>query len=52
MASDAEVKELREWLEVLHGQVRQMRLDHHIFEETQKLVAANPALHKPSHFFT
>ena len=51
MATDAEIAELRNWLERLTGQVRQLRIDQHIFDEVQKMIAGNPALHRPSHFY-
>jgi len=52
MATDAEVMEVRDWLEMLAGQVRQMRMDQHIFHEVQEIIATNTELHKPSHFYT
>jgi len=51
MATDGEVQELRDWLEQLFQQVRQLRIDEHIWEETQKVIAANPKLQQPSHFY-
>jgi len=51
MATDAEVAELKKWLEQLFGQVRQLRIDQYIFHEVQRVIAANPAIQKPSHFY-
>jgi hypothetical protein len=51
MATDAEVAELREWIDKLFGQVRQLRIDQYIWEEVQKIIASNSDLHKPSHFY-
>ena len=51
MATDAEVAELRDWLEQLFRQVRQLRIDQHIWEEVQGIIRDNAQIHQPSHFY-
>jgi hypothetical protein len=51
MATDEEVRVLRDWLPALWPKVRQLRIDQHIFNETQEVIASNEALQRPSHFF-
>jgi len=52
MATDADVRELRDWVDELWNGVRQLRIDQHIFDETQEIIAKNAALHRPSHFYS
>jgi hypothetical protein len=51
MATDADIDELKRWLESLGSQIRQLRIDQHIFDEVQKIIASNERLHVPSHFY-
>jgi hypothetical protein len=51
MATEEEIIELRRWVEDLFANVRQLRIDQHIWDEVQTIIASNPNLHRPSHFY-
>jgi len=47
----ADYDRARDWLKILVGQVIGLRRDHHVWEEFQTIISANPHLHRPSEFY-
>jgi hypothetical protein len=50
MTDDERFQQWDEWLGILEGEVRDLRVNQHIFWEVQEIIQANPEIHQPGDF--